>query len=223
MRQQEGREPDGRRRLDRGASGNAGLSSAGRKQFAAAAVASAKRAADKAGCEYTGKGSLAGLAGSPRNDPAGISRAPGTCAGLRPLAPRAGRLGLSHVWAPRASASVPVEDCVLTTSKDPQLPGYWMSAHFGPYAKDLTKRFAQRVSGERGREKDGSLVWATASCPGAGTRALFLLRGITDNDTRTGTGKVPVKRDSPAFRADALSAFARQSAERHDCGDLKLP
>ena len=127
------------------------------------------------------------------------------------------------MWAPPASASAPVEGCVLTTAKDSQPPASWMSAYYGPNAEDLAKRSAARVSGEREQEKEGTLTWATAFCPGTGTRALFPLHGVPDNDTRTGAGKVSTKGDPPAFRADALSAFAQQSAERHGCRDLKLP
>ncbi|MGP3977833.1 hypothetical protein ACTWQF_28210 [Streptomyces sp. 8N114] len=209
-------------RLDRGSGGKA-LSGDRRRDFAAAVTATSRKAAGAFGCADPEGGSLTGLAGSPRDRPVRVTEATGTCAALRPRSRAAARAGLNHVWATRPAGSAPVEDCVLTTSDDPQVPGYWISAYYGPYAESFANEVAaSRVRGERGQEKDGHLAWATAECPGTGGRALYVLRGTVDSDV-TGPGKVPVRGDSAALRADLLTAFARQSAEQHHCRDVKAP
>ncbi|MEU0846140.1 hypothetical protein ABZ370_42800 [Streptomyces sp. NPDC005962] len=211
-------------RLNRDSGGKA-WSGDKRRDFAAAVTATSKKAADAFGCADPEGGSLTGLADDPRDRPVPISKATGTCAALRPHSSAAARAGLDHVWTTRSVGSAPVEDCVLATSDDPQVPGYWISAYYGPYAESFaTEVAASRVRGERGQEKDGHLTWATAECPGTDQRALYVLRGIiADTGTTTRPGEVPVRHDSAALRADLLTAFARQSSERHHCGDLKTP
>ncbi|MFI0774471.1 hypothetical protein [Streptomyces sp. NPDC021212] len=195
-----------------------------RRDFAAAVTATSKKAAGAFGCADPEGGSLTGLADNPRDRPVPISKATGTCAALRPHSRAAARAGLDHVWTTRSGGSAPVEDCVLTTSDDPQVPGYWISAYYGPYAESFaTEVAASRVQGERGQEKDGYLTWATAECPGTDQRALYVLHGITSDSGTTRPGEVPVRNDSATLRADLLKAFARQSAEQHHCGDLKAP
>ncbi|EPD90189.1 hypothetical protein HMPREF1486_05978 [Streptomyces sp. HPH0547] len=193
-----------------------------REKFAAVVVATAEKAAGSFGCDQVRGGSLAGLGGSPRKKPVTLAEARGTCAALRPTESSARRLGLGHVWEARASGTAPVEDCVLTTEADPQLPAFSLSAYYGPFAEGYSEQVTPRVAGKQGVQKDGWRVWATAKCPGTETRALYVLSGVVGSDAE-GTSGVPVKKDDPGFRTEALTAFARQSAERHHCAELALP
>ena len=209
-------------RLDRD-SGGPTLPDDKRRDFAAAVTATSRKAAGAFGCADPEGGSLTGLAGSPRDRPVRVAEATGTRAALRPHSRAATRAGLDHVWTTRSSGSAPVEDCVRRLVGRSAAARVFDLGYDGPYAESFANEVAaSRVQGERGQEKDGYLTWATAECPGTDQRALYVLQGIIDSSV-TNPGEVPVRHDSAALRADLLTAFAKQSAEQHHCGDLKVP
>lgn len=110
-----------------------------------------------------------------------------------------------------ASADTPVEQCALgeTKARDEEL--YWLSAYYGPYAQ---ARRADPYDSSLRTKPAGigrDFAWATASCPGAPKAVLTII------STEYGRGA------DEHFLVDTLSAFAKRSAKRHGCTDLRLP
>lgn len=147
----------------------------------------------------------------PVAQPAGQSlpqAATGTCQGL---SIPDDDLWIHWVKETRASADTPVEQCALgeTRGRDEEL--HWLSAYYGPYAQarraDADDSSLRTESAGIGRDR----AWATASCPGAPKAVL------TISSTEYGSGA------DERFLVDTLSAFAKRSAKRHGCTDLRLP
>ncbi|MFJ7124869.1 hypothetical protein [Streptomyces sp. NPDC098101] len=175
------------------------------------ALATAVKAAGRWGCEpETGKPltSLPEVTGDEATD-----RADGTCAGL----PFARDRRLDTVRETSVDRSAVYEVCEVAASH--YFDGrYSFTARFGPYA--LTGRREGRVrdvTGEAGAR--GGTLWATARCPGDTERALFT--GYTPPEAATVW--LPGEKGEETFGLPAFHAFAKRSADRHDCTDLRLP
>ncbi|WP_030211500.1 hypothetical protein [Streptomyces bikiniensis] len=176
------------------------------------ALATAVKAAGHWGCEAeTGK-PLTSLPEVTRDEEA--ERADGTCAGL----PFALDRRLDTVWETAVDRSAVYEICEVEASGHFTENPYSFSARFGPYALAARREgdFRDTAGGVGAR---GGTLWASARCPGDTERALFT--GSVPPEAFTAW--FPDEKGGETFGLPAFHEFAKRSAERHGCTDLRLP
>ncbi|MEU2154377.1 hypothetical protein ABZ532_05025 [Streptomyces sp. NPDC019396] len=199
-------------------SGGAGPGDRGERTALARATAqAAANAADRFDCTAAPGGPITTTPADPLTTSRPLSRADGTCAPVRSLAPAATRSGVPNAMESASQPQAPLADCFLATPDG--RPGYGMSAVYGPYAKSLKMSGPADLRRTAGFSEDGNHAWATAQCPGSSERALFTLWRIFDTDDDA----YPVRKPARDFEKNALTAFAEQSARQHGCSDLRLP
>ncbi|MFG2114258.1 hypothetical protein ACGFRB_16760 [Streptomyces sp. NPDC048718] len=176
------------------------------------ATATAAKAAARWGCETeAGKPlkKLPELAGDKT-----IVYADGACAGL----PFARDKRLDTVRETLADANTLFDTCEVGASAyfDDR---YTFSARFGAYAAWDRRKGSVANGGGLAGATDHSL-WASARCPGGGAgRTLFT--GFIP--PKAATVWRPGEKGEETFGLPAFREFAKRSAERHGCTDLRLP
>ncbi|GHA54771.1 hypothetical protein GCM10010372_63500 [Streptomyces tauricus] len=185
------------------------------RKIAELVTATAVNAARRWSCEADPGGRIPDLPATPK--PSRSGAAEGTCQGV----PLRGRGDLVRpIMETKTSGTAPVEGCLLGASEVPDgvrgEPRYRLYGSFGPFAQRLRSASDEEKDGQQYSRTAGSDsfgVWASAKCPGFSARALFTLDGTESIDT-------VVRRN---LAEDLLTGFARASAERHHCTDLRLP
>ncbi|MFK4065557.1 hypothetical protein [Streptomyces sp. NPDC029674] len=178
----------------------------GQRQVTELVTATATKAAERWGCESKRGTRVPEV--TPATGHTSLAEAKGTCAGLSPARKR-----FDEVAESTAEGLAPFEVCELVDSAEEY--GYSLTASYGPYAQRMrgqeSRDVAMRVKPAGKEEGLSDSFWASAQCPGDGSRALFRIQPYG----MTGYG--------PAFARAALAAFAERSADRHGCTDLRLP
>lgn len=171
-------------------------------------AATAVNAAEDWDCEAKAGGGIPRLpAPAERTSP---FAAKGTCAGI----PLRDQEYVHWIQDAPASASAPLERCVLGETKADAAPLFEFEAAFGPFAQRLLPDDPDNGSYRRGAGGADGSFWASARCPGGGPRALFRVDA---------TQLVHVDDSVDAFARDGLAAFAGRRAGQHGCTDLTLP
>ncbi|MGC5565633.1 hypothetical protein ACPYPG_22715 [Streptomyces sp. FR-108] len=185
------------------------------RKIAELVTATAVNAARRWSCEADPGGRIQDLPTAHKPSRSGVAE--GTCQGV----PLRGRAGLVlPIMETETSATAPMEGCMLGASEVPDGvrgdPRYRLYGLFGPFAQRLRSASDEKKRGQQYNRTAGSDsfgVWATAKCPGFSARALFTL-----------DGRAAIKTAAQRHLAEELlTGFARASAERHDCTDLRLP
>ncbi|WP_030894452.1 hypothetical protein [Streptomyces sp. NRRL F-5053] len=180
---------------------------------------SASKAADKYGCRGPERARAGQVAEDPLDHPVPVQAAKGSCAAARDLRRQAADTGLTLALETPADPHAPLADCFLAT--DDNKPGVRLSFISGAYAPSYAK--ADSLSKIRGAsgidEEENSYAWATAVCPGSSERSLFTTWSVQDSHTKNSAATDP----PPDFLHDALTAFAKRTAQDRGCTDLRLP
>ncbi|MFC6061530.1 hypothetical protein [Streptomyces ochraceiscleroticus] len=190
-----------------------------RAAFARVTTETAARAAKRFGCKAASGTRITHIADPLSDEQRRVSHAKGTCAALRPYSKEAEAAGLDAVRETAATRNAPVEDCFVGTADDPGTPSYRALALFGPYPRMVRDAGDTTAFGNVGKSGKNHTAWATAKCPGSSDRALFTLGQIASANTSAGKRHyLPAQTE-----VDVLTAFAKDSADRHGCTDVRLP
>ncbi|WP_327190826.1 hypothetical protein [Streptomyces xinghaiensis] len=176
------------------------------------ATATVVKAADRWNCAVE-KGTRVRELPAPAG-PRGTGRAEGTCAGL----PFARDKRFDTVTETPASALAVSERCEVHGRADYFDASYLLAAHFGPFAERARRN--QEAYGEAGRSEYS--MWATAHCPGDPARAHFSVSIPPEASVEYHMDRENEPREE-TFGLPALTEFAKRSADRHGCTDLRLP
>lgn len=192
-----------------------------RSAFARFTTAAATRAADHYGCDAEGGSRIADVPSDGLSThPTPLAKAKGTCRALRPYAARAAAADVPMALETPTADDAPMEDCFLGPSDQDESPGYRFVALYGPYSTMMRSEPGEEsVHSDSGTSQENHRAWATAQCPGSPDRARFIVWGVADSDVFD----TPVSKSSTDFEADTVTAFAKESAQRHGCTDLRLP
>lgn len=189
-----------------------------RTSFARATVEIAKKAATTFGCDHDSSDTTQSVSTASDKPPVPLPRASGTCEPLRPLASSAKKVAVTRARESESSKNAPIEDCVLT-GRDGKIPLYRISAYYGPYAKSFSKNTdMSTVDSEAGMTNEGALTWGTAQCPGTAERAIYTFSLLYDGGSDAQPENPP-----RSFKIDALTAFAKKSAQEHGCVAPHMP
>jgi hypothetical protein len=179
------------------------------RKVAELVTATAIEAADRWSCETDRGGRIPKPPAAPKPSIPGVAK--GTCKGV-PFADD----DIRSIQETKATGTSPLEGCLLNETKGTGDPLYELEAAFGPYAQGLRRPDDEddddlQFSRPAGSDRYGA--WASAKCPGYGARALFTIEPGENTDARP----------EHDYMKQALTGFARNSAKRHHCMDLKLP
>ncbi|MGW8379766.1 hypothetical protein [Streptomyces sp. ODS28] len=194
--------------------------SEGRVQTAAlarTASGTAEKVAREKGCGNTPEERTGVIAQTPSwTEGIAATRASRSCRAVRDVAAEAKKWGITQVAETRSDRDTPVEECLLLDSRGRTV--YRLTALHDVFADAFRgASLLREVSGPAGRdEREGGWAWGSAKCAEGAPRSLYAVSNLHETDRAFFA-------TSPEFETRLVNAFAKRSAERRDCEDLRMP
>ncbi len=181
-------------------------------------TSTAKRAAEKFGCDAPLGKATGSVAPDPVRNQVPLGKAAGTCAPVVALAEGLKQAGTVSAGDAPSDPHTLAEGCYLTDAHGYQL--YRLTASYGTLAENVRREAGEfDVTGDSGFDDKNHHGYGSAQCADSTKRSLYTLKPIM-RGTNMG---LTVKNPDPRFERAALKAFAEQSAKTHGCRDLKIP